>query len=123
MALQTDLTNSEEVQRDFVRLSQSLQRELERIRESGTLVIFIYPIISIVTLNTFVYMCIFRFGGNTKKILSTVVIVAPFFQTLKFEKYICIIFINYSLLKLILFFRTIVDIVVEYFAHLVCLEL
>lgn len=39
MALQTDLTNSEEVQRDFVRLSQSLQQELERIRESGTLVI------------------------------------------------------------------------------------
>ncbi|XP_050435758.1 early endosome antigen 1 isoform X2 [Adelges cooleyi] len=38
IALQTDLTNSEEVQRDFVRLSQSLQQELERIRESGTLV-------------------------------------------------------------------------------------
>ncbi|VVC40386.1 FYVE zinc finger,Zinc finger, FYVE-related,Zinc finger, FYVE/PHD-type,Zinc finger, RING/FYVE/PHD- [Cinara cedri] len=36
MALQNDLTNSEEVQRDFVRLSQSLQQELERIRESGT---------------------------------------------------------------------------------------
>ncbi|XP_050522538.1 rab GTPase-binding effector protein 2 isoform X1 [Daktulosphaira vitifoliae] len=36
MALQSDLTNSEEVQRDFVRLSQSLQQELERIRESGT---------------------------------------------------------------------------------------
>ncbi|XP_025411048.1 early endosome antigen 1-like isoform X2 [Sipha flava] len=36
VALQTDLTNSEEVQRDFVRLSQSLQQELERIRESGT---------------------------------------------------------------------------------------
>jgi len=39
VALQSDLTNSEEVQRDFVRLSQSLQQELERIRESGTLVI------------------------------------------------------------------------------------
>lgn len=39
VSLQTDLTNSEEVQRDFVRLSQSLQQELERIRESGTLVI------------------------------------------------------------------------------------
>jgi len=39
VALQTDLTNSEEVQRDFVRLSQSLQQELERIRESGTMVI------------------------------------------------------------------------------------
>ncbi|KAL4112525.1 hypothetical protein QTP88_016296 [Uroleucon formosanum] len=38
VALQLDLTNSEEVQRDFVRLSQSLQQELERIRESGTLV-------------------------------------------------------------------------------------
>ncbi|XP_022181716.1 early endosome antigen 1-like isoform X2 [Myzus persicae] len=38
VALQSDLTNSEEVQRDFVRLSQSLQQELERIRESGTLV-------------------------------------------------------------------------------------
>lgn len=39
VALQNDLTNSEEVQRDFVRLSQSLQQELERIRESGTSVI------------------------------------------------------------------------------------
>lgn len=42
VALQNDLTNSEEVQRDFVRLSQSLQQELERIRESGTLVVNIY---------------------------------------------------------------------------------
>lgn len=46
VALQTDLTNSEEVQRDFVRLSQSLQQELERIRESGTLVKFIFVSIS-----------------------------------------------------------------------------
>lgn len=42
VALQTDLSNSEEVQRDFVRLSQSLQQELERIRESGTLVVNIF---------------------------------------------------------------------------------
>lgn len=38
LGLQNDLTSSEAVQHDFVRLSQSLQQELERIRESGTLV-------------------------------------------------------------------------------------
>lgn len=54
VALQTDLTNSEEVQRDFVRLSQSLQQELERIRESGTLVtnkhVFCYVLVILILL-------------------------------------------------------------------------
>lgn len=68
VALQTDLTNSEEVQRDFVRLSQSLQQELERIRESGTLVtnknIFCFSSSHI----KFVANVLFRCDGNTKKI-------------------------------------------------------
>lgn len=50
VALQTDLTNSEEVQRDFVRLSQSLQQELERIRESGTSVIKFLKLLIVITL-------------------------------------------------------------------------
>lgn len=57
VALQNDLANSEEVQRDFVRLSQSLQQELERIRESGTLVI----IICIILISTY-FIFIFYLG-------------------------------------------------------------
>ena len=36
--LQTELGNSEAVQKDFVRLSQSLQMELEKIRAADTAV-------------------------------------------------------------------------------------
>lgn len=35
-SLQQDLTTSEQVQKDFVRLSQSLQVQLERIRDAGS---------------------------------------------------------------------------------------
>lgn len=83
VALQSDLTNSEEVQRDFVRLSQSLQQELERIRESGTLVIEEMLII----LNIFLINLLFRCDGNTKKILLTVVIVELYSLILKSKKY------------------------------------
>jgi len=64
VALQSDLTNSEEVQRDFVRLSQSLQQELERIRESGTLV----TEEMLVVLNLILISVLFRCDGNMKKI-------------------------------------------------------
>lgn len=56
VALQTDLANSEEVQRDFVRLSQSLQQELERIRESGTLVIIIFILFILILIKMF-FIC------------------------------------------------------------------
>jgi len=88
VALQSDLTNSEEVQRDFVRLSQSLQQELERIRESGTLVIEEMLII----LDIFLIYFLFRCDGNTKKILLTVVIVELYYLILKSKKY----FINWK---------------------------
>lgn len=83
VALQSDLTNSEEVQRDFVRLSQSLQQELERIRESGTSVIEEMLII----LNIFLINLLFRCDGNTKKILLIVVIVELYSLNLKSKKY------------------------------------
>lgn len=88
VALQSDLTNSEEVQRDFVRLSQSLQQELERIRESGTLVIEEMLII----LSIFIINLLFRCVGNMKKILLTVVIVELYSLILKSKKY----FINWK---------------------------
>lgn len=91
VALQTDLTNSEEVQRDFVRLSQSLQQELERIRESGTLVIHLCKLQLLTFNKLIIFVC--RFVGSMKKISMTVVIVALCFQIQKFEKYLFIIFV------------------------------
>lgn len=83
VALQLDLTNSEEVQRDFVRLSQSLQQELERIRESGTLVVEEMLIIfKIILINV-----LFRYDGNMKRILLIVVIVELYSQILKSKRY------------------------------------
>jgi len=79
VALQSDLTNSEEVQRDFVRLSQSLQQELERIRESGTLVIEEMSII----LKLILINVSFRCDGNMKRILLTVVIAELYSPILK----------------------------------------
>jgi len=88
VALQSDLTNSEEVQRDFVRLSQSLQQELERIRESGTLVIEeMLIILKIILINV-----LFRCDGNMKKILLTVVIVELYSLILKSKRYFIFLF-------------------------------
>jgi len=88
VALQSDLTNSEEVQRDFVRLSQSLQQELERIRESGTLVIEEMLIIfKIIFINL-----LFRCDGNMKRILLIVVIVELYSPILKFKRYFILLF-------------------------------
>lgn len=86
VALQTDLTNSEEVQRDFVRLSQSLQQELERIRESGTLVTNKLIFCSSSSYSKFVANVLIRCDGNTMKISLIVEIVELYFLILKFEK-------------------------------------
>ncbi len=43
-SLQTDLDNSVAVQNDFVRLSQNLQMELEKIRQAKSLIFNIDPI-------------------------------------------------------------------------------
>lgn len=88
VALQTDLTNSEEVQRDFVRLSQSLQQELERIRESGTLVINKHIFCFNSNFTKFIANVLFRYDGNMKKISLIVEIVELCFLILKFEKYL-----------------------------------
>lgn len=62
-----------------------------------------------------------------KKISLTVVIVELFFQILEFEKYLtffCQINLYYVFINIIGFiYRIIVDTVVEYFVHRVCLEL
>lgn len=54
-SLQNELDNSEKVQKDFVLLSQSLQRELEKIREAETEV-FMKRILIIVNFGLVYYL-------------------------------------------------------------------
>lgn len=65
--LQQQLDNSEQVQRDFVKLSQSLQMELEAIRQSEKVqlrILFNCVIVTVVSLNE-IQCRLRKFAGNT----------------------------------------------------------
>ena len=65
--LQQELDNSVAVQTDFVRLSQSLQMELEKIRQSENEVFYFHAMLRFL-LNVFMFRC----DGNMRKTLKIV---------------------------------------------------